>query len=121
MIASDGASRRSSVFAAKVSPRIAIVFPARSPPTARGDLLDHLPPPPLVHRHRGLDQRQRRPKTPPGRDELPRVLRQARSAIPRAGAQIFRPDPAIEPDAQRHLIDIAAGRIAEVRDLVDEA
>ena len=49
-----------------------------------------------------------------------RVLREARAAEADARAEERRADPVIEPDALGDREDVGAGRLADVRDLVDE-
>jgi hypothetical protein len=52
--------------------------------------------------------------------ERERVLRKARAAVADARAQEMRPEPLVEPDPLRNLDDVGAGRLADIRDLVDE-
>ena len=115
----DGASRMSSVFGLNASPSSATFLPAERAEVPL-ELRDHAPLLQLVH----LDHRRQELEVVARvRRELlqrERVLREARAAVADPGAQEVRAEPAVEPDALRDLDDVGAGRLADVRDLVDE-
>ena len=115
----DGASRMSSVFGLNASPSSATVFP-RSEPEMTLELPDHAPLLQLVH----LDHRREQLEVVARvRRELlqrQRVLREATPAVADPRAQEVRPEPAVQPDPFGHLHHVGTGRLAHVRDLVDE-
>ena len=117
----DGASRMSSVRGLNESPHTASAAPAQvarrsgrmtfsnsarfcaaltsstAPQDARRDVAR------LRHRDQRLD-----------------VLRKARAAVADAGEQKRRADAAVEADAAAHVLDVAAERLAQVGELVDQ-
>ena len=83
-------------------------------------LADHPPLLQLVHLDHGVQELE--VVAGVGRQLLQRerVLRKAGAAEADPRAQEARADPAVEADALRDLHDVGAGRLADVRDLVDE-
>ena len=67
------------------------------------------------------EPRERRPAHVLALADADRLLAaQARAAVADAGAQEVRAEAVVEADALRDLDDVRAGRLADVRDLVDE-
>ena len=85
------------------------------------ELPDHAPLLQLVHLDHGVQELE--VVAGVGRQLLQRqrVLRETTPAVADPGAEEARADPAVEPDALGHPDDVGAGRLADVRDLVDEA
>ena len=110
----------SSVFGLNASPSSATVLPRRLPRWLL-QLPDHAPLLQLVH----LDDRvQELEVVARVRGELlqrERVLGEAAAAVADAGAEEAGADPPVETDALGDADDVGAGRLADVRDLVDEA
>ena len=53
-------------------------------------------------------------------DQRPQILREAGAAEARAGGEELRADAVVEADAERQLLHVGAGQLAEPRQLVDE-
>ena len=85
------------------------------------ELLHDAPLLELVHLPHRLQEQERVARVAGELLQRGDVLREAAAAEADPGAQEVRPEPVVEPDAARHLDDVGADELADVRDLVDEA
>src|SRR5579885_2622746 len=84
------------------------------------ELADHTPLLQLVHLDHGGQQLEVVAAVRRELLERERILRKARAPVPDARAQEVRAEAVVEPDTLGDLDDVGAGRLADVRDLVDE-
>ena len=114
-----GASRVSSVFGLNASPRSAIRFP-RSGAEELLQLADDAPLLELVHLDHGVQDLEVVARVGGELLEREGVLGEARAAEAHPRPQEALADPAIVADPLGDLDHVGAGRLADVRDLVDE-
>jgi hypothetical protein len=89
-------------------------------PEVPAELPDHAPLLQLVHLDDGVQQLEVVARVRGQLLQRQRVLGEARAAVADAGLEEARPDAPVEADPLRDLDDVRAGRLADVRDLVDE-
>ena len=113
------ASRMSSVFGLKASPSTAMTRPSRGSRTFRMSATSRWTPL-AVHVHHRPERAELAAERGRRLDQGVGVLREARAAVPEAGVQERGADPRVEAHPLHHLVDVAAGELAQVGDLVDE-
>ena len=90
------------------------------PPSELFDLWDHRVPLPFVGLDDGVDDTGLDAELVGDRRQRTRVFWKTRAAVTRARMQKFSADAVVHAHAAGDIVDVAADRVAEICDLVDE-